>query len=177
VGADRLEDVEDRHVAVVPAAGRDRAAVEHQRRDVEPGQRHHAARDRLVAARERYHGVEHVAARHQLDRVGDHLAADERSAHPLGPHRDAVRDRHCVELHRRAAGGADAVLDTLREPPQMEVARHRLGPGVGDADDRPLQRLVVEADALQVRARPGSIRAVEDDPAAPPEIVAHRLFW
>jgi hypothetical protein len=49
----------------------------------------------------------------------------------------------------------------------VEVARHRLGPGIGDADDRPLQRFVVEADALQVRARLGSVRAVEDDPAAP----------
>src|SRR6187551_3415155 len=36
VRADRLEDVEDRHVTSVPAPGRDRAAVEQDRRYVEP---------------------------------------------------------------------------------------------------------------------------------------------
>ena len=177
MGADALEDVLDRHVLAAPAPGRDRAAVEHQARHVaQPGERHHAAGDRLVAARQRDQGVEHVAARHELDRVGDHLAAHERGAHALGAHRDAVRDGDGVELHRRAAGGAHAVLDPLGEPAQVEVAGHRLGPGVGDADDRPLQRVVVEADSLQVRARLGSVRAVEDDPAAPAEVSAHRLF-
>ena len=52
VGADRLEDVEDGDVAAVPAAGRDRAAVEQDRGDVEPGQGHRAAGDRLVAGAE-----------------------------------------------------------------------------------------------------------------------------
>ncbi len=66
------------------------------------------------------------------------------------------------------------VLDLLGEAAQVEVARHRLGPGVGDADDRPLQRVVVEADALQVRARRRPVRAVEDDPAAAAEVAAHR---
>ena len=152
--------------------GRDRAAVEHQAGHVEPGQRHHAARDRLVAAREGDHGVEHVAAGDQLDRVGDHLAADQRGLHALGAHRDAVGDRDGVELHRGAAGGADALLDLLGQAAQVEVAGHRLGPGVGDADDRPLQGLVVEADALQVGARLRPVRAVEDDPAAAAGVAA-----
>ena len=162
VGADRLEDVEDRHVAALVAAGRDRAAVEHHGGDVEAGERHHAARDRLVAGGERDDRVELVAARGQLDRVGDHLAADERALHARGPHRDPVRDRDRVELHRRAAGRADAGLDVLGEAAQVEVAGHRLDPGVGDADRRPLERVVVEPDALHVGARGGAIGAVED---------------
>ena len=140
VGADRLEHVLDRHVLAAPPAGRDRAAVEHQRGDVEPRHRHHAAGNRLVAARQRDERVELVAARRQLDRVGDHLAADQRGLHPLGPHRDPVRDRDRVELQRRAAGGAHALLDSLGEPAQVEVARHRLDPGVGDADRRLRER-------------------------------------
>ena len=47
----------------------------------------------------------------ELDRVGDHLAADQRGPHPLGAHRDPVGDRDRVQLHRRAAGGADPLLD------------------------------------------------------------------
>ena len=150
--------------------GRDRAAVEHQARHVEPGERHHAAGNRLVAAREGDHAVEEMAAGDELDRVGDHLAADERGLHALGAHRDAVGDGDGVELHRRAAGGADALLDLLGEAAEVEVARHHLGPGVGDADDRALQRIVVEADALQVRAGRGPVRALELDPAAAAEV-------
>ena len=153
--------------------GADRAAVEHHAGDVEAGQRHHAAGDRLVAARQGDHAVEHVAPGNQLDRVGDDLAADQRGAHALGAHRDPVRHGHGVELHRRAAGGPHALLDPLRQAAQVEVAGHDLGPRVGDADDRPRQRLVVVADALQVRARGGPVRALELDPAARAGVDAH----
>ena len=57
----------------------------------------------------------------QLDRVGDDLAADERGAHALGAHGDAVGHRDGVELHRRAAGRADAILDVLGEPRRWKL--------------------------------------------------------
>ena len=143
----------------VEVARRDRAAVEHEARDVEARERHHAAGNRLVAADEDDEAVEAVAARDQLDRVGDHLAADERRAHALGAHRDAVGDRDRVELHRRAAGGADAGLHVLGEVAQVVVARADLDPRVGDADERLLQIGVGEADGLQHRARRRAARA------------------
>ena len=77
---------------------------------------------------------------------------DQRRLHPARAHRDAVGDRDRVELHRRAAGLADALLDLRGERAQVEVARHRLDPGRGDADDRLGERLGVEADAVQVGA-------------------------
>ena len=73
--------------------GRDRPVVEHQAGQVEPGQRHRGGRDRLVAADQAHQPVEQVAAGDQLDRVGDHLAADQRRAHALGAHRDPVGHR------------------------------------------------------------------------------------
>ncbi len=164
--ADRLEDVEDRHVVAVPAAGGDRAAVEHHRGHVEPSQGHHATRDRLVAGRERHDRVELVAAGHQLDRVSDHLAADQRGLHPLGSHRDPVGDRDRVELQRGTPCCPHTRLDVLGEAAQMEIAGHRFGPGVGDADRRPAEGIVVEADALHVGARGGAIGTVEDDAGA-----------
>ena len=70
-----------------------------------------------------------------------------------------------VELHRRAAGGADAVLDVLGQPALVEVARHRLDPGRRDADDRLGEVLVREADGLEHGPRAGavgpSVRAAE----------------
>ena len=112
--ADRFEHVLNRHLAPVKLARRNRSAVEHDARDVQARQRHDRAGNRLVAADQHDEAVEAVAARHELDRIGDHLAADERGAHPFGAHRDAVGDRDGVELHRRAAGGADAFLDVAR---------------------------------------------------------------
>ena len=78
VRADALVDVLNRDVVALEASRRDRPAVEHQARHAQPRHRHRRARDRLVAAAERDDGVEAVAARDQLDRVRDDLAADER---------------------------------------------------------------------------------------------------
>ena len=114
VGADHLEDVLDGHVAAPVAARRDRAVVEDEPGDVEARQRHRGRRDRLVAADQAHEPVEEVAARGQLDRVGDHLARHQRAAHALGAHRHAVGDRDRVQLHRRAARGAHAALHVLR---------------------------------------------------------------
>ena len=61
------------------------------------------------------------AAGDQLDRVGDDLAADQRGLHPCGAHRDAVGDRDRVELHRRAAGRPDPLLDVLGEPQVLKL--------------------------------------------------------
>ena len=50
---------------------------------------------------------------------------------------------------------------------QVEVARADLGPGVGDADDRPGERVAVEARRAQHRARRGAARALGDAAALP----------
>ena len=62
----------------------------------------------------------------QLDRVGDHLAADQRRLHPLGPHGDAVGDRDGGELQGDAAGGADPLLDLLAYLSQVCLAGREL---------------------------------------------------
>ena len=138
----------------------DRAAVEHHRGDVEPSQRHHRARDRLVAAGEGNQSVELVAAGGELDRVRDHLAADERGLHALAAHRDAVRDGDRVELHRVGARGFDALLQGTGEIAQPEVARHRLGPDVGDADERLVDVLRGQADRVEERARARAVTSL-----------------
>ena len=57
---------------------------------------------------------------------------------------------------------ADALLDLGRERAQLVVAGHRLDPRRGDADDRLGERLVVEADALELGAGGGAGGAVEE---------------
>ena len=160
VRADPLVDVPDRDLTLSVEAWRDRAGVEGDRRDVEAPDRHRGAGIRLVAGAQLHEAVEEVATADELDRVRDHLARDERGAHARGSHRDAVRDGHRVELHRRAASVADPALDVQREVALIEVARHRLDPRRPDADDRLREILVGEAGGLEHRASSSAVGAV-----------------
>ena len=63
------------------AARLHRPAADQDGRDVEPRGGHQHARRDLVAVGEQHHGVKGVGRDHQLDRVGDQLAADHRHAH------------------------------------------------------------------------------------------------
>ncbi len=96
-------------------------------------------------------------------RVGDDLAGDQRGLHALRAHGDAVGDGDGVELHRRAAGVADALLHGSGNIAQMEVAGADLGPGVGDADDGLVQVFFREAYAAQVGAGCGAVGAFGED--------------
>ncbi len=160
VRADRLVDVADRHLATPVETGCDRARVEDDGRDVEARERHDGTGRRLVAGDEAHETVEEVTARDELDGVGDHLARDEGRTHPGCAHRDAVRDRDRVELHRRCAGVADASFHVDREVALIEIARHRLDPRRGDADDGLGQVRVGEARSLEHRARARSVGTV-----------------
>ena len=122
--------------------------------------------------------VEQVAAGDQLDRVGDDLAADQRGLHALAAHRDAVGDRDGVELERRAAGLADAVLHVHGELAQVIVAGTNLDPGVGDADERLPQILVGQAGGAQHRPRRRPAGAVGQRGTAPfQRMSGHFIPW
>jgi hypothetical protein len=51
----------------------------------QPGQRHRGPGDRLVTADEHSKGRRAVAPRHELDRIGNHLAADSEARIPSVP--------------------------------------------------------------------------------------------
>ena len=140
-------------------AGAHRAAVEHDRGLVDARERHQRGGDGLVAADDADQGVEVVRVHHQLDRVGDHLARDQRRAHPRRPLRLVVGDGDRVEPERHAACGADALADARRQLELVEVARHRLRPGRDDADDRTVQSGRVDAHCAKVCARRRALSA------------------
>ena len=158
--SDRLVYVTDRDLLAAPRAGHDGSAVEQETGPVESGQGDRGSRNRLVAGAERYQGIEHVPPRHELDGIGDHLAADERGLHAFRSHRDSIRDRDRVELHRVCPGRPDAGLQWRRQLAQAEVARHRLEPAVRDADKRLVDVLRGEADGVKKRASTRAIAAL-----------------
>ena len=157
--ADRLEEVLHGDLAAAERARQDRAAIDEDRRHVEPAHRHHHAGQRLVAAGEPDQRVVAMAAHGELDGIGDHLARHERRLHALVAHGDAVGHRDGGELARRAAGRGDALLGGLRLAGERDVAGRRLVPAGGDADEGLMDLLArqphrVVVGAVRRAARP-----------------------
>jgi hypothetical protein len=128
-------------------------------KNVEARHGHDGAGHVLVAAGDADDAVEEVAAGDEFDRVGDDFAGDERGFHAFGAHGDAIGDGDGVELHRRAAGVADALLDGGGDVAQVKITRPDFRPGVGDADDGFMQVFFAEANAAQVGAGGGAVGA------------------
>jgi hypothetical protein len=162
VGAHGFEDILNGDVAAVVAAGQNRSTVQDDTGHVEPQQRHGRAGDGFVASHQGHDAVEHVAARHQLDGIGDDLATDQRGLHAFGAHGDAVADGDGVELHGGATRGADAFLYLDGQLAQVVVARHGFDPGVGDSDDGLGEVCIGEPDAFQHGARGRAVTALGD---------------
>src|SRR5690606_18554285 len=116
--------LESRHdielVAARSATRLDGAAIDHDRRAIEPAHGHEAAGHVFVAARDRDQGVVPLAAHHGFDGVGDQVARLERVAHALGAHRDTVADAHGVEPHANQPGLVHAFLYLGGQVQQMQ---------------------------------------------------------
>ena len=118
-------------------------------RDVEAHRRHqHAGRD-LVAIGDADHGVGAVGIDHVLDRVRDQLARGQGIEHAVMAHGDAVVDRDGVEFLGDAAGLLDLPRHQLAQILEVDMARHELGEGVHDRDDR-----LAEVGILHARGPP-----------------------
>src|SRR5205085_7588415 len=89
----------------------------------------------------------------------------------------AVAHRDRVELHRRTAGLEDPAAHVPRELALVPVARHRLDPRRGNADERARERVVVEPDALEHGARGRAVDAVRDRSAAPLRGITRPRIW
>ena len=63
------------------ASGGNRAAVENQTGQVETRQRHCSSGNRLIAPNKAIVGIEQLPPTDQFDRIGNHFAADQGSAH------------------------------------------------------------------------------------------------
>jgi hypothetical protein len=117
-------------LALMPAV-QHRPAREHDGRQIDGRRRHQAGRRRLVAARRQHDAVEGIAEQH-FDKAEIGEIAVERGGRALA----GFLDRMGRELHRDAAGRADAFADPVRQFEMVAVARRQVVAGLGDADDR-----------------------------------------
>ena len=133
MGTDRFEH---RHDVALLFARADRAAVNEHGRPIEARDCHHAPGHVLVAAAERDKAVESLRTHGCLDRVGDHLARNERITHPRCSHRNAVGDRDRAECRALATRRVSAFRCGNREFVDVRVARREVAPRRGNPDLR-----------------------------------------
>jgi hypothetical protein len=141
----------------------DRAAVEEDRREVETAHRHEHARQTLVATGEAQQGVVAVTVHHELNRVGNDLARDQRRLHALVAHADAVGDRDRGKPARRAIRGGHAFGHRFRLTIERRVARRRFVPRRGHAHPRLIDFLVAQSHRAEKRALRRTLWAIGDD--------------
>src|SRR5208282_5491325 len=110
VRADSLEDILNGDVFAVVLSRGDGAAIENKARQVHARQGHGGRWDGLVATDDADGGVEELSAADELDGIGDYFAAHQRCLHAFGAHGLAIGNGDGVELHGRAAGGADSLF-------------------------------------------------------------------
>ena len=101
----------------------------------------------LVAAADQHHGVERQRRDHLLD-VHRHQVAQQHR----GRERERLVQRHGREHERQRAGHPHAARDRLGNLRRGLVAGVEVGGGGEDADDRPVERVVGEARALEEAA-------------------------
>src|SRR6476620_4618894 len=166
--ADGLEYVLHRDRFALESAGQDRAAIDEDRRHVQPAHHHHHSRQRLVAAGKSDQSVIGMTAHGQFHRVGDHFARRQRGFHALVAHGDPVGDRDGAEFARRAAGGRDALLDCLRLAHQRDVAGSGFVPAGGDTHEWLMNLLAREPHGIIVRAVRRALGPLGHVPAGQP---------
>ena len=141
-------------------AGLHRAARDKHGRDVQTHRRHQHAGGDLVAVADADKRIGAMRIDHVFDAVGDQLARGQAVEHAAMAHGDAVIDRDGVEFFGDTAGRLDLARDQLAEILQMHMARHELGEGVGDGDDRLAEIAVLHAGGAPQRAGAGHVAAV-----------------
>jgi hypothetical protein len=176
LGRHRLPYVLDRHFAFAPAAGAHRTVVDEYRGLVHACERHQRGRHRLVATDNTHEPVEVVRMNHQLDRVGDHLARDQRRPHTGSSLRLVVGHGNRVEAKRKAARRGHALAHVVRELALVEVARHCSRPRRRNADDRSAEPRRVEAHRPEVCAGRRTLGALEQTGAGPSAEGVDRRF-
>src|SRR5262249_49130735 len=107
VSANGFENILNSEITLPQMARRNGATVEREPGNIQTRQCHHHSRVSFVATGKTYQRVEVIAARHQLDGICDHLAADERTFHAFYTHADPIRNGNGVEFHRCSTGGPD----------------------------------------------------------------------
>ena len=161
-GAHCFKHILNTEFLAVQLAGQYGAAVENNAWDIQPKAGHGRAGNGFIASHQANQAVEHITTGGEFDGIGDEVARDKRGLHSFGAHSDAIGNCDGVELHWSAAGGANARLNMFGEGAQVEVARHRFNPCIGNANDRLAQVFVREADGFQHGAGGRAVPALGD---------------
>ena len=152
-GIDQIEAV----IQQLGLAGFHRTAGDEDDRDVEAHGGHQHPRGDLVTVGDAHQRIRTVGIHHVFDAVGDQVTRRQRIQHAVVAHGDAIIDRDGVEFLGDAAGLLDLARDQLPHVLEVDVARHELGEGVGNGDDRLLEVAIFHAGGAPQGASAGHV--------------------
>jgi len=169
MGTNGFEDIAKANTIMADFAGQHRSAGDENARDIEPGSCHQHARDDLVAAGDENNRIKLVCHHHDLNAVGNHIAADQGVFHARMIHRNPVTDCDGREFERDAAGIADPRFDCLRQGPQMDMSGDDFIKRIDHTDKRLFHFIFRQAEGIEQGPVGGTARAFLD------RITAHRI--
>ncbi|MPM31963.1 hypothetical protein SDC9_78520 [bioreactor metagenome] len=132
-------------------SGEHRTAGDKDRGNVDPGCSHQHTGYDLVTVGNEHQSIERMGGCHDLDGVGDDLAACKRVLHACMPHRYAVTDTDDRERDGVPPCLTHPCLDRLHNPVEMNVAGNDVIRPVYDADDRHMDFPVGPSQGLHQR--------------------------
>ena len=143
-------------------ARHDRAAIKHNARDIHPRQSHACRRNCFITGHQNNNAVKAMALHGQFNRVRNHFAGHERSAHPLTAHCDAVGNRNRVKIDWRTARCANTRANRNSELIKVHVTGTHIGPCIENRNHRAFKILVIHTCGTEHSAR-GSTAWTFDD--------------
>jgi hypothetical protein len=129
-------------------------------RNVQAQRCHQHAGGDLVAVGDAHQRIGGVAIDHVFHRIGDQVAAGQRIQHAAVAHGNAVIDGDGVEFLGDATGFFDLACHQLTHIVQVHVARHKLGEGVGNGNDRLAEIAIFHAGGAPQCAGTSHVAAV-----------------
>ena len=124
-------------------ADQHRAGDQHDGRHIGTGSGHQLGRHGFVATTDQHDGIHRLGADHFLGIHRHQIAQEHR-----GRVGKALMDRDGREGHRQAAGQHHSALHGLDQLRHIAVAGVVIAERIGNADDRPLQRIIAETHGL-----------------------------
>ena len=137
--SDRFKNILNIDIVPFEFSGIDRPAVDKDRREVQADGSHEGPGEVFIAAGDRDETVKPLSQRYAFDRISDDFPGNEGGLHPLGPHRNAVRNGDGPEFKGDPARFPDSGLDLDGDLVEVNVTGSDVGGGIGNADKRTVE--------------------------------------
>ena len=143
-------------------SGQDTAAINENRRSIEPGDRHHAAGHVFVASADGDEAIHAFSCHDGFDAIGNYFPGNQAVAHAFGAHADPIGNSDGAEIYSFATGIIGSPSRMGSELVNVHVARRQVASGRGDRDLWLGEVFIGKSDRSQHGPSPGTVVSVYD---------------